>query len=501
MGNTRLYNLEGIRNALFAQMDWAPSQADIARERLDEFIERAYFRLAQDAPYLFFEEEILWAVHPDSEPTLATDLLEVDSSDPWVLVTELTVASDIVNPLEYKDAGGRMLLLKVPDSNPAEWHAIRIREAWLSLSDSKYRYSLETPWRNGTDTGIEYRIIANEFTLPDDLIELRNVSLHTDSTGYHYPLQFVGQTRAEFSTLPSNHLQQSTGSPRSLFRREHQSLQAPTLKPEVAEQTQGGQTWSGDEPTGSFQYLYTYVWGKQEIWAHGPGPESQSTTSLATERYEPYWESPPSPVSDTVTHALSLAIDVSLPNIDFMLGFDDAGTARYHRAGIKKRIYRRRISSDGTIESPNTFFLLDEVDGHETTYTDNGTITPDYKRPFRAVHGYQTFRLHPKPDKRYTLVLRAIMRPRTLVDDADTPKIHKDGVEALIQRASMYLYESAGNAAMARYSQQEYDKTLFQLAKRYGDIRPANRLRHKAVARTRRRGGWRRELDGIVDTA
>ena len=243
------------------------------------------------------------------------------------------------------------------------------------------------------------------------------------------------------------------------------------------------------------------MWGRQEIWAHNDGPKTQAVKVATVERQEPYYESGPSPVSAVATIGTegTQHVTISLPDIDFMLGFGEATTARYRQSGIKKRIYRRRLTtSNQAVETPNKFFLMDEVDGHVTTYTDDGSVTPDYRRPFRSIHGYQTFRLHPRPEKRYELVVRAIRRPQPLYDDTDMPRIHRDGIDCLILRTMQYLYESQGNASMASFSREQYELAVFALGKRHGDIRPSNRLRRRRAGRVRARWSGRRDLAGIV---
>lgn len=512
----RVYNLKGLRNAIFRQVDWSPSQTTEAKERVDEFIDRAYMRLCQDAPFLFFEDEIRWAVHPDREPGSDADLLRVAAiganEDAWTLECELLVGATgaLVWETDRKwDA--RYLLLKVPFADPdadEEWHLIRIREVFEvsagQQGELRTRITLETPWRNVTDTGIEFKVVSDEFTLPDDIVELKNAALMEDNTGYPYPLEVIGQTQAEFATFPNNRKLQASGFPRVMYRREHQApLKPPTYAP-AGVATDALLAWTGPEPKGTFEYLITYVWGRQEIWSHSPGPDSQTQTLAVNDRYEPYYESGPSPVSAVIdgiagTFAVKLT---NLPNIDHDLGFNDIAVARYRRAGIKKRIYRRRVTSaKADQETPNVFYYLDEVDGHEAEYVDDGSITPDKNRPFREIHGYSTFRLYPRPERRFEMALRVVRRPTPLYDDTDVPKVHRDGIECILFRAMAYLYEAQGEASMADRALRQYTEALFALGKRYADLRPANRLRRRRPARVSVRRSWRRDRAGIVKNA
>ena len=43
-------NLKEIRNAMFAQADWAPTQSSEAISRANSFINRAYNQLALESP-------------------------------------------------------------------------------------------------------------------------------------------------------------------------------------------------------------------------------------------------------------------------------------------------------------------------------------------------------------------------------------------------------------------------------------------------------------------
>lgn len=507
MAGLKTYNLAGIRAAIFSQADWAPSNSPVAQDRVDEFINRAYFRMAEEAPFLFFESEIKMAIDPDVNKGSNTDLLRVaqtPAADAWVLETELLAgATGSTSWNSDRIWDGRTIQLY--DSAQDRWLKYTIREVWQQ--SNRYRISLDRPWKNNTDTGIDWFIETHEFNIPQDAIEVRSLTLRRNTA--MYPLSILGQDSAEWSSLANTGRVVSKGLPRWAFRREHKSLRAPSFDPVAST----AQTWVGPEPTGKFEYRFTYIWGKQEIWFHNPGPLSQDSQTATSSRYQPYLESPPSPKTAQVDNTTDLgggvynAIEITLPNIDFMLGFDDnpslgITTARYRRSGIKKRIYRRRISEGAvpggglgpSIEKPDDFFLLAEVDGHETTFTDNGFNTPDYGVPLQPVHGYQTVRLWPTPDTNYTVEVRCVRRPKALTDAQDYPVIHEDAMDCLITRALAYLYESQGNAAMAQYSLTAYQENLFALGKRYGDLRSKSRPRRKRPARVRRDVNLRRLL-------
>ena len=505
MAGLKTYNLAGIRSAIFAQADWAPSNSPVAEDRVDQFINRAYFRMSEEAPFLFFESEIRMAIDPDVSKASSTDLLRVASNpfggaaDAWVLETELNVgAAGSTSWNSDRLWDGRTIQLY--DDDQSRWIKYKIREVWIHAN--KYRISLDRPWKNTTDTGLDWYVETHEFNIPQDAIEVRSLILQRSNAAY--PLAILGQNSAEWSSVANSGRVVSKGIPRWAFRRQHNSLRAPTFDPTTA-QSLGG--WVGPEPTGKFEYRFTYVWGKQEVWFHNPGPQTQNTQSAQESRYKPYLESPPSTKTAIVDNTtlgggVYNAIEIALPNIDFTLGFDDNTLPRNNRAGIKKRIYRRRVSEGPTpppfttsnIEQPDDFFLIAEVDGHITTYTDTGENTPDYGVPLQPVHGYQTVRLWPTPNANYTVEIRCIRRPKALTDEQDYPLINEDAMDCLITRALAYLYESQGNAAMAQYSLTSYQESLFLLGKRYGDLRSKSRPRRKRTARVTRNINLRRLL-------
>ena len=478
-------------------------------------------QIAEEAPFLFFEDIIPFSVDPDAVPTLTdTDTVSVLATDAWVLQQDLD--SSVADRLIWNSGrnwSGRTISMEDADGR---WHDFRIREVWTTPSAppvyGRSYMTLEKPWPTAVlPTGMKYRIQTSEMALPDDTIEIRSMTLKRNQLDY--PLSVIGQDRAEYASLNMADRLQSQGVPRWCFRREYQVLQAPTFDP-VSTSTHLLPFWTGPEPRGKFQYLFTYVWGQREIWYTTPGPLEQTqpqpitTPDTTSSRVEAYWESGPSEVT-TATEVLTYVsqqittyhgIDITLPNIDFMLGFDDDNNAapfmpRYHKSGIKKRIYRRRLTDAGDrvaagvrVESPDNYFFLDEVDGHVINYTDDGTITPDYNRPFREIHGYQTLRFTPVPDKTYAVEMRCVRTPRKLVDDKDVPRIHSDAIPTLINRTLQYVYEAMGNESCKRSAQADYERALYNLTKRYGDARPSSRVRKKRVASVHRNLIYRRQF-------
>ena len=479
---------------------------------MNRWINAAYMQIAEEAPFLFFEDIIPFSIDPDVVPTLPdTDTVSVVATDAWVLQQDLTVGTadmTIWNTTNQTERNWSGRTISVEDAD-GRWHDFRIREVWTEgLIVPRSYMSLEKPWPTAVlPTGMKYRVQTSEMALPDDTIEIRSMTLKRNQLDY--PLTVIGQDRAEFASLNMADRLQAQGVPRSCFRREYQVLQAPTFDPVAS--SPAAVAWAGPEPRGQFQYLFTYIWGQREIWYATPGPLTQTqaqplvTPDTTSSRVEAYWESGPSDKTLAIEPVDSQGykgIDITLPNIDFMLGFDGVGLPRENRSGIRKRVYRRRLTDAGDrvlvhgvrVESPDNFFFLDEVEGEVISYTDTGAITPDYNRPFREIHGYQTLRFAPVPNKTYQVEMRCVRTPRKLVDDKDVPRIHSDAIPTLVNRTLQYVYEAMGNQGGKQSAQADYERALYNLTKRYGDARPSSRPRRKRVASVRQNRVYRRQF-------
>lgn len=480
-----------IRTRVLEQVDWNPSQSSEFKARVDRLINRAYQILSLEAPFLFFENEARIITQPDvaSNTGEATDVLAVDSSDTYVLKRSYPVGTTITNTWVTDGTwDGRMIEITQSDGTVLRR---RCREFWsvpgslTSGIDTIDYVTIDIPWPNSTDTGMTYRIFTPHYYLPADVSEIRSARLWSDT---HYQMDVATQhdmERYEYLDYKGS----TNGRPHVIFRGSHRQIDAPNTAPIAAIKTDhGGEDWLGPEPTGVFDYCFTYVWGKRESELQSPQGH-----------YEPLWESAPSPISakvemNQISQKISSTqiITVTLPNIDHALNFykELVGSSlltptRSTHSGIKKRIYVRRYEAyadqpvgSPIIETPEIFFLLEEVDGSEETYTHNGSVIPDYYRRLKEVHGYQSIRMWPNPDASYEVDLRVLRRPQPLVHDHDAPRIHEEGVDLIIQRALSFLYELQGNHEVSALASQRYGDILQTLTKRFGNLtrlRPTKR--------------------------
>lgn len=507
-------NLSDIRDRVFSQVDWAPTQSADALARVDAFINRAYYQLAIDAPFLFFQDRLLVVTQADVEPQTGLtiggvstdDAVSVSASgDPWVLQRDPDNA--VSGIILWDETGlwrGRMLEATDPSG---QVHRHRIRDIWTSGQPARQYISLYRPWHNTTDSGMTFRIYTDDYSLPNDLIEVN--SLRIAKSNQNWPLDIIGELEAEKLSLDDSPSQVSAGIPRVAWRRRHRKMVSdPTFTPTVATVSQTA--WQGPEPAGEFSYCFTYYWGIRDPEDQTFGPEGSILT--ATGAFDvPLWESAPSPVSSEITATNNGVYHrVTTPNISQMMGFNRTGTARLNRTGIRKRIYRRRHTVDTAnygglanqdtnainIETPDKYFLIADIPGHQVTWDDTGVSVPDYRVPISETHGYETFTMYPRPDQRYEIQVRCLRRPAKLVDPEDTPSVHLDATEVLIWRTLLLLYESMGNADMADRATAYYQQHLKKATDRYSDLRypeePMLRRPGRAQQVVDTRRPWRR---------
>ena len=480
-----------IRTRVLEQVDWNPNQSTEFKAKVDRFINRAYQLLSLEAPFLFFEDEIKLVTAPDASQKsgTSTDRLAVNSADPYVLerTYATSTASDHTTWATDGTWGGRMVEIEKSDGTVIRR---RIREVWTTTvsTDTIDRFTVNLPWDNVTDADMKYRIFTSEYYLPADVIDIRSAHLFSNT---HYPLQVTTQydmERYEYLDYRGN----ETGRPCRIFRGKHFQIDAPTIAPTASLDGTHAVGWLGPDPAGKFDYCYTYVWGKRDS-------EVKNSNNLS----EPLWESAPSPVSGAVEYPGInpwTVIKLEMPNVDHILDYyreynSSGGTVldatRKGRSGLRKRIYVRRYSASPVagmgytpnIESSEVFHLLAEVNGSTQVYEHDGSEIPAYTHRLKTTHGYRSVRFWPMPDDRYEVDVRTLRRPAPLVNDQDTPRLHVEAIDALIERILVMLYEAQGNPEMAGVARSSYENLMTTISKRYGNMQ---RLRpRKKAARVR----------------
>lgn len=401
-------NRKDIRNAIFAETDWAPEASPEAVERLNGFINRAYQQLSLRAPFLFFDSILKIHTEPDVEPASAADTITmvtvdpgaiVSSRNPWVFYTDLATSGAGTEWRVDRSWDGRILDIIPADGVP---RTVRIQSIWKQTVADVERYfiSIEVPWAfDELGTGpFAWRVHTPTYYLPDDVVQIKGAALRL-STAPFSDLTVLEASEARRRGLLEELSATANGPPTTLFRKEHRQIMTPNTAPEVLANTEYSASeayeWVGPEPVGEFDYCFTLAHGKRDHEMQSPGPglwytgntpheeDSAEASTLLTEwgvnrMRTPLFESAPSPiVSATVAPpveagAKTPAVKLLFPNIEYMLGYmltggNGVGTFRRittSHSGWHIRIYRRRRTESFTRYSEfNTKLLGAAVTG------------------------------------------------------------------------------------------------------------------------------------------
>jgi len=288
-------NLGELRNAIFAQSDWAPKKSEEAKTRLNEFINRAYQQLALEAPFLFFQSELEFATQEqvisndevtDAAGVMLDRLICVDENhdgnftptaraaeatatdptkyfgNPWVwklnLEGDSTAWSSFVSqggviPPTDGSWDGRRIDIFLEAGGKTVWSQNRIRTIWKiekhvegNITEKQYYFSLwkPVPIQKQKFTvepdqigPFKYRIYTDRYYLPDDFIQAQDFLCQGKDSAEDTPRQnmidVVFQYTADSYAL-DDQFRTIKGRPYKAFRREHFQLPAPNTAP-VAE--------------------------------------------------------------------------------------------------------------------------------------------------------------------------------------------------------------------------------------------------------------------------
>lgn len=452
-------NRKDLRSRIMTLRSRAISDNDTTTiAQMNDCIDLAYKRLANECPSALIpdEEHCVLLQSYTSESTGAritktTDTKVMEFTPvPTLLVPSIQPATDGtwdgIYHLEITDVGGQV-------------HRRQCREFWsaqdLFQNVTNNYVSIDRPWPAHLTGNLKFRLVAPEFYTSDDVMEILSGQIWDGSKGVMFPISsgyvhYMGRNEI---------MGDQTGRPSDFYRENNFQLDAPNRAPLVS--TIAEQVWT-PEAVGKFDYCFTYVWGRKDEERLDPSGT-----------YDPQWESSPSPVSASISPTLLQTVLISLPNIDWELGFDVVGTLRKTHSGLRKRIYRRRYTvGAGTVtalESPEVFQFLAEVDGATLTYTDTGADIPGYFRRLPEVHGYYTWKATPLQDKRYEVDLRVLRRPRSLANDYDAPKISVECIDALIMLGCYYFAQLDSDPENTTRYEQEAIRMIQLYRGRHGN--------------------------------
>lgn len=479
-----LANLGGIRAAVFAQQDWAPTQSSTAVSRVDEFINRAVGIFCAEAPFAFGQKSFIVVANEDFV-SASGDGIRRQSTDEYVFERTTATTSD------WSAVGlwdGRMLEVTLADGTTRHF---RIRNVWFNNVTSRMNLTVESPALPFSDFAsdgvsadtLAYRIYDEGVYLPADVVQVQSVRMR-DGTQPWYALEAMTSDAINRWGLGGPMANAESGVPTSFYRLPNKSLPAPLEAPTVG--TTGSWGASAIERAGTFNFVVTAAWGRRDRAQTAMSRIYSAVVGASASQYEPLWESLPSPVSAAVTPTTS-AVTVTATDLEIPQGFGGSTTPRYGKSGWYWRVYRKRTATDGSgtgsalLETSDKFYLIGELTGNRTAdgaVTFDGTMVPDYNRPLRYTESFPCIGLFPRPDRRYELEARAIVKPDLLVDDRDAIDV-QDGVaiNCIVDRTLMLLYEMNGAFDAARLAERRYLDGLKVLRDRYGMVSANARFR------------------------
>jgi len=470
-------SLGALRARLFNFRAW-DSTGPTLDGRIKQAMNTALDRIAGDVPE---------AVVPDNEHAVL--LPDVVGDDGSVLAKVTTTADDRV--FEFTTAAGAPIVsgttswlpditgtwdgimhLEVVDA-AGEVHRRQSREFWVVPGvggpPNRYYVSVDRPWTGGNGT-FSFRIHQPEFFVTDDVMRVLEPGRIFDETRQQvWAIDTGGASRQDMIDFRG----QDKGYPFRMWRGRHFQIPAPSRLPTAAPTNPNtGAPWAGPEWEGTFQFCYTYVWGRKDPeWQVSPGGIR-----------DPQWESAPSPFTPSYVQtgaSAGRAIEITGTNIDAMMDFGEAATLRYGRAGMRLRIYVARTGvQTGTsygvgfnrVETDGKYYLLAEVEPTVGTYTWDGSVTPDYQRELKHSTGYYAYQVFPHQDQRYEVDLRVQRLPKALVNDQDTVPIQRDAVMSYIELCLYYISLLDGvDQTGANIHLQRYNELARHFRKRYAN--------------------------------
>lgn len=563
MNNT----LADTRQEVYDRLNWDPAGSMEAEARINRRIRSAIKDLATEAPsglfetvdHIWLEPDVVSASSGDTVALLqATDygasvFPSGDKGDSWVFRTtyqrdEYTGATQ---PWDTKRAwDGRWVELTDADGQ-VFW--AQIRTVWQETFNvgspipgktpdipasgqwSEFRFSVVSPWRSDLGSGpFTWRVVTPAYNLPQQMVRLNSMYLYKARR----ELEVISPDEVEDRALDAVHPTSDQAEVLYAYQRPPMRLQAPAVAPSVAHS--GEVQWVGPEPPGRFSYILTYTWGKLHATQTAPGvsrysdntsvfdvsPLAMSSAEGTNRIARPRWESAPSPESEVIEVAYipnvepggpptpPSAVEVTLPNIEYILGFLLAGTgssgnfsrASLARSGIHVRIYRVRWTEDftnyerlGTSDPGFHIPTLHKLDlragepqllaevridpDNEGVFVDDGRILPDASRPLQSQGIFPTFTVYPRPQEEDRLDVRYVAAPKLPVLDTDIIPVNNVGYKAIVNH--VVAMEAANDHNLSSTYRRLYQEAIQDLNSA-ADLQPSDQVTYRKPARAGR---------------
>ncbi len=460
--------LADIRNEVRVRLG-LPDRGDSGDTRLNTFINMAVRQMWTELPkQLLYEETRIMA-----EPSITGANLSATADSKVMAIVAASGAPTLAldgslrgRTLEYQYDG--------------KFYYRRIQDVYVGALSIQY-IVLDSPNATGAAAGTNmsaYRIFTEEYPYPADAQEIVEVIRDPDNS----PFPILESTfLADLTNYRNSVGFRLEGQPEYYARGSFYQLPSPHYAPklrvtEVVEKNNSNR-WGFDAngslqpsygPAGTFEYIVIHVWGRQKQYLN-----TNEGVLL------PFYQSAPSQASGQATTVWQGGtIEITTPDIDYVYGYGPDTTAlSYHRHGVEKWFFRRRISTEPTtgsvhgtqVENDSTYYLWRVTEGYETTTIDRGDDDPvDRRITLKATNGHFHIRFDRSISDETPILLRLFRRPPQLTFDTDTPRLPPDCYDALYALvASMVVGDRDGEPSRKAFYMEEYKMHLTRLRRTY----------------------------------
>ena len=445
-------NLADIREAIRVKTGY-PERGKAGTDRLNNVINQSLRNLWGEIPEVLLKCEHRLQLEPERTCTVVRD-----SSDPKVF---LVTAGE--TPFSNSEINTKILSARYFEWNySGKWYQRRIAEVGV-VGDTTQRMIVVTepvPTEIvSTSVAMNAKIYTYEYPYDADIQSIRRIVKNPESNPREIPISAVG---GELSGVKISNGWQSTGQIQYYARGDFYQQPSPHYKP-VVESTNnhgsalrwGFNTSSGSENTeygqaGTFSYKVCHVWGRFPMEMRQiDGGDTDPDVGY------PFYISSPSEASDQIsTKWADPAIEIKLPDIDYIYGYGQKATLNsYKKSGIEKWIFRARHATDTSVppgvtgsvksalmEDDGIYYLWKVTDAETTSLTDVGQMDPVSRQySLKEFMGHYHIRFDKRPSDKDQILLSCVRRPPLLKNDSDSPNLPPECYGCIIELSCSFL--------------------------------------------------------------
>ena len=397
--------LSEIRSYIGNILDYQPNITSY-QNQLNDVINENYFRLFSEKPFTFAQKQVLIDANEDA----ALTSIGVTNGSP-----NITGTSQFTSDMEGQ-------IIELDD--------VEYTIAWVASGNAAY---LTANYAGSTATLATATVKYRYLDMPQDCVEIMQVLKRSMQMTPAEPGRMVPVTRYEdeYWNLPLN----ETNIPRYWVPFDDYSLippKAPTITAATSGSGRGVRT---------LEFAVSYVFAGRES-ALSP------VTSID--------------LADTQIPQLTIA---ALPNSSGMyrrvyVRCTTAGINKFYNipeSSTGNALTEFLPTSNGTLQYATDTNLTEFDDAFELTYT-----------AYSGVDGnIQRIRMYPRQDQNYELTVRYMYRPKTLIDDADTPEFPSANHHVLAYMSLRDIFIKHNNDAQAALYDRKVAQEMLKIEQRY----------------------------------